>query len=721
MIPWLRSETPSVRVITSWLRAGYEKRNRCPTLTNALAHQIRRDLAHALQPFQQVEVRAFVGWEEYTTLTEEQINLAERHFVAVMTPEKCALAMRLYPERFANCSLCVLDECHLLNDQQRGVTADILLAQLSMVAPNIRFLLMSAMVSNPKELAGWLSSARGVRAVAPPVKWRPSRTMRGLLVLDQHLLEENYKQAKRKLAQLPKQLPLGQDLFGEKSQNVGIKFDVPFALIAGLSGPWTMAGPPDYRVVSLPITLEARAVEEQGRLVRPQFKSWKNVASRLLSELLARFRMPVLCFILTSRHHAFSSADKVLGEMPRALGAELPFPPLVEAWLRIADAELGVETALRDLLRRGIAVHTSAMLQPEQAASEWMFAERKALLMFATGTLAQGLNLPATAVVIAGTSMGDPRERDPIAGISRVNALILNGFGRAGRPGFANQGIAMLVSDRPFWAPVVHQLDPSSVLQWYSVLGEPDAAVEVHSPIEKFLDLMLEGDQDVSGATTTELALTSLLAEYDREDYNASQILSRTLAAYHKRQSLSPPVMQQIRQRITDLKNDFLQQPDVPEWINRTAMKAGVSFWRAWRMWQAYQQRGSVSAESGATFEVADWADVFFEIMSLLPPKQVQPYLADEKLKGPTVLTRLRDQVRGNREVDTIPWEMPRDWSTLWQELKRLVFLYMQGATYAEIARSYLGLPEGELVTNKRSSGSHPIPTVFGFLVFCAK
>lgn len=673
--------------------------------TNALAHQIRRDLTHALRPFQQVEVRAFVGWEEYTTLTEEQINLAERHFVAVMTPEKCALAMRLYPERFTNCSLCVFDECHLLNDQQRGVTADILLAQLSMGAPNIRFVLMSAMVSNPEELAEWLSSAHDGRAAPKTVRWRPSRTMRGLLFLDQNALDANFQPAKTELEQLPE-------------QRVSIKFNVPMALIAGLSGPWTMAGPPDYRVTRLPIDFEAKAARRRGgRRVSKQFDSWKNTASRQVSELLARSGMSVLCFILASRHHAFSGAHKVSGVMPGSLGATESFPSLVEAWLKIADAELGVETTLRDLLRRGIAVHTSAMLQPEQAASEWMFAKRKALLMFATGTLAQGLNLPAIAVVIAGTSMGDPRQTDPVAGITRANALILNGFGRAGRPGFSNQGIAILVSDTPFWAPVVEQLNPRRALEQYDVLGEPDAAVEVHSPIEGFLDFMLEENPEVLGATKTELTLTSLLAEYDKEDYNASQILSRTLAAYHNRQRLSHQVMEQIRQRITDLKNDFLQQPDVPDWMNRAAMKAGVSFWRAWRMWMAYQQSGLISVETGATFEVTDWVDVFFEVMSLLPPKQVRLYLADESLKRLTVLTKLRDHVRGKEDVDTIPWETPQGWSALWQQLKRLVLMYMQGVTYAEMARVYLGLPDEEQITNKRSSGSHhPIPIIFGFL-----
>ena len=109
--------------------------------TNALAHQIRRDLYSALAPFGDVNVSAFVGGPEYTALSEEELEL-ERPFVTVMTPEKCALALRLYPSTFKRCALCVFDECHLLNDPNRGALADILLAQLFHAAPSMRLLLI---------------------------------------------------------------------------------------------------------------------------------------------------------------------------------------------------------------------------------------------------------------------------------------------------------------------------------------------------------------------------------------------------------------------------------------------------------------------------------------------------------------------------------------------------------------------------------------------------
>jgi hypothetical protein len=671
--------------------------------TNALAHQIRHDLANALSPFTKTTVRAFVGNEEYTKLEEEQVNLPDSNFIAVMTPEKCALALRLYPEQFEHSSLCVFDECHLINDQNRGITADVLIAQLSMKIPNIRFMLMSAMVANSDELADWLNSIHKVPSRPKPLtlKWRPSRTLRGLLVVERDALNANYEEARKLLANLPE-------------RRINQNFDVGLAMIAGLSGPWTLDGAPDYRATNLPIAFSAQASKRSDL---PVFSSWKNTSSRILSELFARSRIPAICFILSSRHHTFSNADKIVDELPDCVGQDEQFPQLIEAWLSISDAELGIETILRHLLRKGIAVHSSAMLHTEQAASEWMFRQRQASLMFATGTLAQGLNLPAVAVTIAGTSMGDPRDQevDTIAGITRVNALILNSFGRAGRPGFSNQGIAVLVSDNPFRARVVKNLDPTAALTSYPVLGEPDAAIDISSPLEGFIDNILASEPIQNEATKEELTLTSLLAEFESDDYNSGLILSHTFAGYRKRHYFTPEMSEQARLRIQTIRSEFLEQPNSPRWMNRAAMISGVDFFHAFRMWQSYNLIGVVSNQDAVAFGVIDWLNIFFDVLTLLPPYRIIPYLPSADVKRNTPLTRMRRLIIGREFEDTIPWELPNGWLTHWEEIKNIVLLYLQGATYLELAVRYLNLSH-EQITNMRSRGDHPIPSIFSFI-----
>lgn len=675
--------------------------------TNALAHQISRDLKYALQPFSQVTVRSFVGAEEYTTLSEDMISSDEKRFVAVMTPEKCALAMRLYPESFKTCTLCVFDECHLINDENRGVISDILLAQLCFMAPDIRFLLMSAMLSNADELAEWLRVAHKSTSIAPKLKWRPSRTLRGLLALDKKSIDKNYPIAKDKLSQL-----------GEHRKNV--EFSAKLALLVGLSGRWTKDGPSDYRAISLPVFFPMDAARQKGNNdwhYKMSYESWKNTAARMQSEFLAKHGIPTICFILTSRHHAFSSADKVTEKISGAIKDNEKFPEIVEAWLSISDAELGVETFLRNLLRKGIAVHTSAMLQTEQAASEWMFSQQKAGLMFATPTLAQGLNLPAIGVVVAGTKMGDPRDIDKVDGVSRVNALILNGFGRAGRPGFANQGIAILVGDNPIIEQISTDLFPTDALVIYPVLGESDASVEVVSPIVTFLEHTLENaESNITTVAQSELILTTLLAEQDEEENIVSKILSSTLAAHQNRQKISPNSFINIQKQIFKIKEVFLERSDAPKWITKAAMKSGVSFFHAWRMWSAYQHIGVISIYEETEFTLENWIDTFFEVMAQLPPTDVKQYFAPDEQKTRNVLTDLRDLAAKSQEVISIPWERPMGWNSAWLTLKDLVFMYMQGNTYADIAKKFLGLSSSEEINNKRSGGAQPIPAVFGFL-----
>ncbi len=668
--------------------------------TNALAHQIRRDLARALQPFSDVTVSAFVGGAEYTALSDEEIGSGP--LVAVMTPEKSALALRLYPEHFARCSLCVFDECHLLNDANRGALADILLAQLFRSAPSMRLLLMSAMVSNADELANWLSEVRQNVAVPSKIKWRPSRAARGFIFVE----KESIETAKRELH---------EELKTRKGA-VTLQRDVALGWVMGLSGPWSLDGPDDFAASRLPLSATWNLKRSRKGEITGDFRGWKNPVGAKLAGLLAGKGMPAIDFILSSRHHAFGQAEHVTESIPGAIGEE-PFPAIVEAQLAIADAELGVPTELRALLRKGVAVHTAAMLQVEQAASEHMFSNGTAKLMFATGTLAQGLNLPAAAVVVSGSQIAGGlhglRDADAAAGITRANELILNGFGRAGRPGFSNQGVVVLVSDQAFDAPIVSNLDGRHAVERYPVLGEPDASIAIRSPIEKFLDDLLTTETD--DASRLELTLVAHLSTFDDQEENAGTILRRTFAGYRKRNEFTEEYMTLANARITELKLRFLEQPDVPPWMPRAAMKAGVEFFRAQRMWEAFKRRGLPGVNELRKWSVCEWFDVFIEVLSRMPVARVHRYLDD--LKTPTPRTKLNALAKAvsAADYDNSAWICPADWEPTWKELADIVLCYMTGAPYTEIGGKLYGI-DPATYSSKRGDGARGIPPVFKFV-----
>ena len=79
---------------------------------------------------------------------------------------------------------------------------------------------------------------------------------------------------------------------------------------------------------------------------------------------------------------------------------------------------------------------------------EVAFEGGTARAMFATGTMAQGLNLPATAVVIGGTSIGDDRTQRPQEARAQARAQLSNAIGRAGRAHVAPRSVAIVVPNK---------------------------------------------------------------------------------------------------------------------------------------------------------------------------------------------------------------------------------------------------------------------------------
>jgi hypothetical protein len=239
-----------------------------------------------------------------------------------------------------------------------------------------------------------------------------------------------------------------------------------------------------------------------------------------------------------------------------------------------------------------------------------------------------------------------------------------------------------------------------------------DAAINVRSPIESVLDRMFVQVDQFIAATGTELELVTQLAESPVDGDHAGEVLKRTFAGFCKRASFDGAMSLRVRDRIETLKQAFLEQPDVPPWLNRAAMEAGVDIIRAQRLWFAYSQSGLISlADSpGLTFE--GWLDVFLQTMSMLPPVRVVAYLAEEEAKTITILTRLRDCAVPVAAVDEVPWDRPEEWATLWNELGVLVRAWLDGETYTGIAR---GLLNTEDIPLDRTSGK-PIPTIFGFI-----
>lgn len=285
-----------------------------------------------------------------------------------------------------------------------------------------------------------------------------------------------------------------------------------------------------------------------------------------------------------------------------------------------------------------------------------------------------------------------------------------------------------MVGDKP--VGFAHPWKIDEIIAKNRVLSLPDASVSVDSPIGHFIDRASVAGTNVFAVTDVELTLTTLLAESPETD-DAAAILKRTLGAYQRRATFTDAVAFGVRDRIAAIKSDFLSQAEIPEWLNLAAAQSGVDVFRARRLWDAYCQRGLVAKNQAESLSVENWFAVFMEVMSHLPPSRVTAYLAPEKpIKSKTkkkegqdagrtprftVLTRLRDSSLPLRGIDSVPWTAPEDWSNIWKDFSILVWTYMRGLPYAELAKTLLSLPTDEPFDFARGTAK-PIPSVFGFL-----
>jgi DEAD/DEAH box helicase/Helicase conserved C-terminal domain len=473
--------------------------------TNALVGQIRRQLQQAFQPLPDVAVDQFFGGSEYTVLSEEGIDEIQDSHILVMTPEKCSLALRVNPDAFQRLALCVVDEAHGIGETgTRAAVLELVIAEVLHRAPAVKALLMSALIANPQDLASWLENVTGFAAHAVVTPWRPTRTLRALAGFDRDNLQTSGDAAERELDELP-----------PRRKNVA--FSSKIGLLTGLQGAWSSSQTEDYKYVVTNVRGALKATRRLGRVVLNS-DGYLNPAVGNLVQALGDNGHRVMAFLPRSRHDSFTVARDMTGFGAIDLGQE------VAAYLDLANAELGVASAVRGLLGKGIAVHTSAMLREEQRASEAAFEQGQVRAIFATGTLAQGLNLPATAVVIGGTQIGYDPSSTRREDAARSRAQLLNAIGRAGRAQIATRSVAIVVPNN---AQIISaERVVSDTVTAAEFLREEDASTEVASQLSALIEATVRDDVELGAMTAAEEAAFAFLSFEGGED--TSEVIAKS-------------------------------------------------------------------------------------------------------------------------------------------------------------------------------------------------
>jgi len=640
------------------------------TPTNALAAQVVRDLDAQFGPLDDIEVKGFLGGAEYTELPGEKIEDVHAKQILVMTPEKCSLALRQAPEAFDDLKLLVMDECHLLGDAgARGVTAELTISETLHRAPEVNVVFLSALVANPEELAGWLSDATGREAYVISEPWRPTRTLRALLGIDAERANESYEEAAQFL--------------NENLQRRNARFEAPVALLANLQGPWESLDAADYAVVPAELSVPLVASRKDDGDITVQRTGYVNKATGRVTAKLAERDERVLAFLPANKHYSFSVAGEMPDLEPKPRSARVVRE--VQALLDLADYELGVSSAVRELIEKGVGVHTSAMLRDEQRASELAFTNGQARALFATGTLAQGLNLPATAVVIGGTRVGDDRDLSPAAREEGERAQLLNAIGRAGRAYVASRSIGIVVPDR--WIALRPGGSPEGPRNRAPFLRYPDASTEVASRIQALIRTALDTpDVQIGQLTDEEEAAFTFLASSNADDRKG--VIRRSYGAF--REGLTGDTARQVSETLDEAGRHFVESADAPEWIVEASHVSGVPLPAVGALHVALD---SALLQSSPT-SIDTWREILIRTLAGVPPAILAGLLPAQPFRN-TEMHKLIE-----------PGEAPSVSAPAINALDETLAAWMNGWSLTELSAPALGKDPGD---SGRGSG-RPLP-----------
>lgn len=445
--------------------------------------------------------------------------------IEVMTPERCLAMLSFSPESFDDVGLLVFDECHLLSPQsgkiRRSLDSMLCLLAFNRIAPEADTLFLSAMVQNGEEFAKWINQLTGRGCISVDLLWKPSRQARGVVIYAENDVQSIKANAKNVQASLDRQAGnRAANLRAASSRELVIN---PYA-IWGLQHNWLDLE--NNSAICTFTKLTKDRVLLSGKLYTNNLSITPNVNSvaSTLAVTSASSRLKTIVFV-NQKSHAISTAKSI----SNALGENIV--PTEDESRRWDALELELGGLEHSLLTKGSCAvpHNASMLRIERELSERMYKRADgAMVIVATPTLAQGLNLPAQMAILA----GDKRAENDGRQLLEAHEL-LNAAARAGRAGHLANGIVLLVPEPILMFPENGSLNRDVVSKLQSLIPEDDRCVEISDPISRVLDEISNGntiDRDV-------MYLVNRLATLNDSENNESSLfnLKSSFAAFRAR------------------------------------------------------------------------------------------------------------------------------------------------------------------------------------------
>lgn len=309
--------------------------------------------------------------------------------IVVMTTEVLRNMIYANSSTIADLKYVVMDEVHFLADKFRGAVWEEILIHLS---EKVQIISLSATVSNAEEFGEWLQTVRGdTEVIVSEVRPVP---------LYQHVLFGN-----RLL-----------DLFGENQKLNSELTRLERESCRQIRGTWR-GKPKGPRVLSRPEIIEK--LDRAGLLPAITFIFSRNNCDAAVRQCLA-------AGVRLTNSEERKEIRAVIGKNLKNLGEE--------------DLVLLGYYEWADALERGIASHHAGLLPAFKVTVEELFQRGIIKAVFATETLALGINMPAKTVVLERLSKWNGEAHVAISPGEYTQLT-----GRAGRRGIDIEGNAVIL------------------------------------------------------------------------------------------------------------------------------------------------------------------------------------------------------------------------------------------------------------------------------------
>lgn len=603
--------------------------------THALESQMKRELSAIFK--ENFSQQMFAGGEFSEYFEEEN-----KQSIVVMTPERCLTVLGDTSDKFNDVGLVVFDEFHLMGAQESGNDSRSLTAMFTMLEifeklPKVDFVLLSAMVKNSHDIADWLKNVTHRECLVFDNKWKPTRQLQGCLV---------YEQAEIKLLQ-NKARTYSQHK--NKKKLVASMLATPWCLFC-LKTVWDSQEVRDYSKVKLLNHQISLGISSTTRKLTPN----RNQVACQIASAFVQNGLRVMIFVDTPR-----SAQSIQKNAKDAI-------PLVDLSALFAQNQAKIDQLTLELgdfsysyllNQTSCAVHHGLLLPEERGLMEQSYRQEHGVhLIAATPTLAQGVNLPADVVIIAGYDRYDVNT----GGRETLEAHeILNAAGRAGRAGFNSYGAVILIPNH-----VLAMQDNTIGKEWQEikdgVFAGGDQCFVIKDPIERMVGEVLNYGKAVNRDEEI------LLYRLGDDEKNIKRKLSYSFGSYLRRKENKEPLendSEALARLVQSDENDnFLQDVSVKYGVNM----GSLSFIQKWLDEQTLDVLiGMRPVELvGAFFELTKTSDGILE--SLMANLTVV-----EVIKGILQIKEENSLYIGDLDID---------------KLKDLTIAYMEGKNFHDIS-----------------------------------